>query len=182
MAFYFSNGLVSTIAYGDIVGQNYIEDIYVTILMVVSTVMVAFLLEEFMIMVEDNRFAIYDIMYALPDLARTSATWSSSCARRACPPACSSASETTSSTSNTTISSKTPTPSSKNSPTRCAPTSSAKATDPTSNPYSPLTQLLRPLALPNFDALYRHIQEVIYQPEVDLFLVSSTPLSPTGKG
>lgn len=31
--------------------------------MVVSTVMVAFLLEEFMIMVEDNRFAIYDIMY-----------------------------------------------------------------------------------------------------------------------
>lgn len=44
MAFYFSNGLVTTIAYGDIVGENYIEDIYVTILMVVSTVMVAFLL------------------------------------------------------------------------------------------------------------------------------------------
>lgn len=66
MAFYFSNGLVTTIAYGDIVGENYIESIYVAILMVVSTVMVAFLLEEFMIMVEDNRFAIYDIMYVLP--------------------------------------------------------------------------------------------------------------------
>lgn len=62
MAFYFSNGLVSTIAYGDIVGENYIEDAYVTFLMVVSTIVVAFLLEEFLIMVEDNRFAIYDII------------------------------------------------------------------------------------------------------------------------
>jgi hypothetical protein len=44
MAFYFSNGLVTTIAYGDIVGENYIEDAYVAVLMVASTVMVAFLL------------------------------------------------------------------------------------------------------------------------------------------
>ena len=45
MALYFGNGLVSTIAYGDIVGQNWIESTFVGIMMIVSTVMVAFLLE-----------------------------------------------------------------------------------------------------------------------------------------
>jgi len=44
MAFYFSSGLVTTIAYGDIVGKNYIEDAYVTVLMVASTIVVAFIL------------------------------------------------------------------------------------------------------------------------------------------
>ena len=62
MAFYFSSGLVSTIAYGDIVGKNWIEDTYVIILLVLSTIIVAFILEEFMIMVGDNRFAIFEIM------------------------------------------------------------------------------------------------------------------------
>ncbi len=32
MALYFANGLVTTIAFGDIVGRNYIEDAYVMIL------------------------------------------------------------------------------------------------------------------------------------------------------
>jgi hypothetical protein len=59
MAFYFANGLVSTIAYGDIVGKNYIEDAYVGVLMVVSTILVAFLLEEFIIMLKDNSFEVF---------------------------------------------------------------------------------------------------------------------------
>ena len=62
MAFYFANGLVTTIAYGDIVGKNYIEDAYVGVLMVVSTIGVAFLLEEFMIMLRDNSFEVFEIM------------------------------------------------------------------------------------------------------------------------
>jgi hypothetical protein len=62
MALYFGNGLITTIAYGDIVGKNWIEDAYVGVMMIVSTLVVAFLLEEFMIMVEDNRFSLYDIM------------------------------------------------------------------------------------------------------------------------
>ena len=44
MALYFGNGLVSTMAYGDIVGQNWIESMFVGVLMVLSTVMVAFIL------------------------------------------------------------------------------------------------------------------------------------------
>jgi hypothetical protein len=56
MAFYFSSGLVTSIAYGDIVGKNYIEDAYVLILLVLSTIVIAFILEEFMIMVGNNRF------------------------------------------------------------------------------------------------------------------------------
>jgi len=59
MAFYFANGLVSTIAYGDIVGKNYIEDAYVGVLMVASTILVAFLLEEFIIMLKDNSFEVF---------------------------------------------------------------------------------------------------------------------------
>jgi len=59
MAFYFANGLVSTIAYGDIVGKNYIEDAYVGVLMVDSTILVAFLLEEFIIMLKDNSFEVF---------------------------------------------------------------------------------------------------------------------------
>ena len=62
MAFYFGNGLITTIAYGDIVGKNWIEDAYVGIMMIVSTLVVAFLLEEFLIMVEDNRFSLYEIV------------------------------------------------------------------------------------------------------------------------
>ena len=45
MAYYFANGLVTTEAYGDIVGQNYFEDIFVMILMILSTIMIAFFLE-----------------------------------------------------------------------------------------------------------------------------------------
>lgn len=71
MAFYFSSGLVTTIAYGDIVGKNYIEDGYVTVLLVLSTIVVAFILEEFMIMVGDNRFAVFEIMYFLSYTARS---------------------------------------------------------------------------------------------------------------
>jgi hypothetical protein len=44
MAYYFANGLVTSIAYGDIVGMNYIENAYMLILMVVSTAVMAFLL------------------------------------------------------------------------------------------------------------------------------------------
>lgn len=62
MAFYFSNGLVTTIAYGDIIGKNYIEDAYVGVLMVVSTILIAFLLEEFIIMLKDNSFEVFEIM------------------------------------------------------------------------------------------------------------------------
>jgi hypothetical protein len=49
----------------------------VGILMVVSTVMVAFLLEEFLIMVEDNRFAIFDIVYLSPHSEGTTDIWNS---------------------------------------------------------------------------------------------------------
>ena len=62
MAFYFANGLVSTIAYGDIVGKNYIEDAYVGVLMVASTILIAFLLEGFIIMLKDNSFEVFEIM------------------------------------------------------------------------------------------------------------------------
>lgn len=62
MAFYFANGLVSTIAYGDIVGKNYIEDAYVIVLLVASTILIAFLLEEFIIMLKDNSFEVFEIM------------------------------------------------------------------------------------------------------------------------
>lgn len=43
-AYYFSSGLVSTIAYGDVVGKNWIEDAYTLVLLVFSTITVAFLL------------------------------------------------------------------------------------------------------------------------------------------
>ena len=60
-AYYFSSGLVTTMAYGDVVGKNYIEDAYVMVLLVLSTIIIAYLFEQFLIMVGDNRFA-FDVI------------------------------------------------------------------------------------------------------------------------
>ena len=45
-------------AYGDVVGKNYIETAYVLVLLVLSPIIVAYLLEQFLIMVGNNRFAL----------------------------------------------------------------------------------------------------------------------------
>lgn len=68
---YYIFSLISTIAFGDIIGKNYIEDVclvpmqaYVLILIILSTIVIAIIIEQMYIIFRRKKTRYLELLYA----------------------------------------------------------------------------------------------------------------------